>query len=94
MNGLGARLSRHLRIGGKKSHWHIDYLLKAPEARIEKIVLSTAGECRLNHRISALPRARVVVKGFGASDCTSACPSHLIYFPPPAKKSSKDYSYK
>ncbi|WP_456332428.1 GIY-YIG nuclease family protein [Fervidibacter sacchari] len=78
MNGLDGRLRRHLR-NRKKLHWHIDYLLR--HARIESIfVLETDErvECQLNSLTLSLPNAKVVVKGFGCSDCR--CPSHLVYF--------------
>ncbi|MFQ5904844.1 MAG: DUF123 domain-containing protein, partial [Candidatus Binatia bacterium] len=84
MNGLSGRLSHHLRKRNKKSHWHIDYLLKSPEANIEKIFIHpapTSKECRLNQQTASLPGAKAVLKGFGASDCNSGCISHLVYFP-------------
>lgn len=83
MSSLNGRLSRHLRRRNKKSHWHIDYLLKSPEAYIKKILIypaSTSKECRLNQRITSFPGAKVILKGFGASDCHSGCISHLVYF--------------
>ena len=61
-------------------HWHIDYLL--PHAKILSIHVFKASkewECRLSRRISRLEGARVIMKGFGSSDCR--CPSHLYYFP-------------
>ncbi|HEY7316263.1 MAG TPA: GIY-YIG nuclease family protein [Candidatus Binatia bacterium] len=82
MNGLGARLRRHCNRK-KKTHWHIDYLLTLPEARIRKILLYPAApgqECRQNKRIAAKPGAAVILKNFGASDCKSGCPSHLFFF--------------
>jgi len=78
MNGLDGRLRRHLKKR-KKLHWHIDYLLR--HSRIERIfVLETDErvECQLNSLTLSLPNAKVVVKGFGCSDCR--CPSHLVYF--------------
>jgi len=83
MNGLKSRLSRHLRKGNKKSHWHIDYLLRRQEAQIKEILVypgTDRAECRHNQRIASLPGVRVILKGFGASDCVSGCASHLIYF--------------
>jgi len=65
-------------------HWHIDYLLTLPEARVQKIILYPAApgqECRQNKRIAAQPGAAVILKNFGASDCKSGCGSHLLYFP-------------
>jgi Uri superfamily endonuclease len=83
MNGLGARLRRHC-AKTKKIHWHIDYLLRLPEARVRQIILYPAApgqECRQNKRIAARPGATVILKNFGASDCKSGCTSHLLFFP-------------
>jgi Uri superfamily endonuclease len=74
MNGLGARLARHLREQ-KKLHWHIDYLLK--EAEIEEIILCPAEkrvECSL---AQALAGELQSIPGFGSSDCK--CQSHLYF---------------
>jgi len=82
MNGLGARLRRH-RSRKKKLHWHIDYLLALPEARIERILCyppAPGQECRQNQRIAALAGASVMLRHFGASDCKSGCASHLFFF--------------
>jgi|GEM_PF-1374857 len=82
MKGLGARLRRHC-AKTKKIHWHIDYLLTLPDARITKIILYPAGpgqECRQNRRIAAHPGAAGILKNFGASDCRSGCLSHLLFF--------------
>lgn len=83
MNGLIGRLSHHLSKRTKKIYWHIDYLLKCPEAHVKKVVVypgASRKECRLNQRMATLPGAKVILKGFGASDCCSGCPSHLFYF--------------
>jgi Uri superfamily endonuclease len=64
MNGLGARLRRHC-AKTKKIHWHIDYLLRLPEARVRQIILYPAApgqECRQNKRIAARPGATVILK--------------------------------
>jgi Uri superfamily endonuclease len=82
LNGLGARLSRHVRRR-KNRHWHIDYLLAVPEARIVKIICYApvrGQECRQNQLIAARPGASVVLKRFGASDCKAGCGSHLYFF--------------
>lgn len=82
MNGLGARLNRHMRRQ-KKLHWHIDYLLASAHARIEKVILyppATDQECRQNQRIGALPGASIAIKRFGATDCRRGCMSHLVFF--------------
>lgn len=82
MGGLAARLKRHL-TREKKIRWHIDHLLKLPEARVGKVVVYPPApnqECRQNRRIAALRGATVVLKRFGASDCKSGCASHLYLF--------------
>ncbi|MBI2365898.1 MAG: GIY-YIG nuclease family protein, partial [Deltaproteobacteria bacterium] len=82
MGGLAARLKRHL-TRKKKIRWHIDHLLKLPEARIDKVIVyppAANQECRQNQRIAALPGASVTLKRFGASDCKSGCASHLFFF--------------
>ena len=67
-----ARVNRHLRHE-KKLRWHIDYLLAAASVRIIKVRISTLAECRL----VAESGGKVVVSGFGASDCRHGCGSHL-----------------
>ena len=82
MGGLAARLKRHL-TRKKKIRWHIDHLLKLPEARIDKVIVyppAAHQECRQNQRIAALLGATVVLQRFGASDCKSGCASHLFFF--------------
>lgn len=82
MKGLGPRIRRHC-AKTKKAHWHIDYLLILQEARVRQIILypdAPGQECRQNQRIAARVGAVVVLKNFGASDCKSGCPSHLLYF--------------
>lgn len=80
-NGLEARVRRHLRKE-KKKFWHIDYLL--PYGKILKVIAynekkrEVETECSLNQRLLRLKDARVVIKGFGSSDCR--CPSHLVFF--------------
>jgi len=83
LKGLWGRLSRHLRKRGKRVHWHIDYLLRCPEAQVKRVLIypPTRQECALNQRIAALAGAQVIMKGFGASDCIFGCSAHLYYFP-------------
>jgi Uri superfamily endonuclease len=69
-----ARIARHLRIE-KTLRWHIDYLLVAPGVRVTKVKRSRRDECALN----AATGGRVVVAGFGASDCRAGCRSHLKF---------------
>ncbi|MEE9274352.1 MAG: GIY-YIG nuclease family protein [bacterium] len=85
MRGLGARLARHSRRGGKRLRWHIDYLRRA--AALEAIRLVAAdeaeAECRLALDLLAQARRRLgagalLHPGFGASDCR--CPAHLVHW--------------
>jgi len=86
---LSHRLSRHMRRGKKKLHWHIDYLREAADrVRAFPIYTSEDLECRLAADIRAL--GGVPVPGFGSSDC--GCPSHLYYFrdPPVSTREFQD----
>ncbi len=76
-SGLEERVKRHLR-GKKKNFWHIDYLL--PYCKILKVITykEVKTECRLNQRILKLKDAKIIMKGFGSSDCQ--CLSHLFFF--------------
>ncbi len=78
LNGLSARVARHLRRHDKKRFWHIDYLLE--HARVVDVWTreGTARlECKWARTALALPNAQVVAPRFGASDC--ACTAHLDY---------------
>jgi len=70
--GLDARVRRHL-SGARRLHWHIDYLLAMPGVRITDVSTTDQPECTANQRTSGT----IVVQGFGSSDCTSDCGSHL-----------------
>jgi Uri superfamily endonuclease len=69
-----ARIARHLRQE-KSLRWHIDYLLTAPGVSVTAVKRSRSGECALNQR----SRGRVLVPGFGASDCGAGCGAHLKF---------------
>ena len=74
--GLRARVQRHVQRA-KRLHWHIDYLLAQPIARVKSVILASTDpndECRVN---CAAADCRVAVPGFGASDCRNGCPGHL-----------------
>jgi Uri superfamily endonuclease len=79
LNGLEARVRRHLRMSRgiyTAIHWHVDYLLSQPEAIVEKVyALKTAErlECAIAGSVSERGEP---VKGFGCSDCR--CESHLF----------------
>ncbi len=71
---MEARIARHLRHE-KKLRWHIDYLLNSPETKIIKVGRFATPECLVNQNQAGT----VLIAGFGASDCRSACGSHLKY---------------
>lgn len=78
LNGLAARLARHLR-SHKRRFWHIDYVLE--HAHIKQVWTHQGTErleCMWARAALALPRARIIAPRLGASDCD--CPTHLIYF--------------
>lgn len=74
--GIRARVGRHL-SGGRKLHWHIDYLRSA--AVVQEVWFSTEPvslEHRWAQQIGELEGFQVPVEKFGASDCR--CASHLF----------------
>jgi Uri superfamily endonuclease len=79
---LEARIARHL-SQAKRLHWHIDYLLARPAARVVGVQRSRRPECLLNR----LHSGAIVAPGFGASDCQAGCGSHLKYLGPPGRVS-------
>jgi Uri superfamily endonuclease len=85
--GLRGRLSRHLR-GGGKTHWHIDRLL--PFASLHGYAYVVFGrekddfgptECVWSQTLIASTGANIPAPNFGASDCRSGCPTHLVHYP-------------
>lgn len=78
--GVDARLRRHLRRD-KRLHWHVDYLLAAPGVSVVATHRSAAGECALNQRTAG----RILVPGFGASDCRAGCGRHLKWQGSPSR---------
>jgi Uri superfamily endonuclease len=71
---IEARIARHLRHE-KKLKWHIDYLLASPQVSIIKVMQYAIPECEMNQRTAG----RILIPGFGASDCHAGCGSHLKY---------------
>jgi|TARA_B100001971_G_C18226356_1_gene560722 Uri superfamily endonuclease len=74
-NNLKKRVKRHL-SENKKLKWHIDYLLKNKNVKIEKTIYKKAGkkeECKTACLFSKFDR---LIKNFGSSDCS--CCSHLF----------------
>ena len=74
LNSLTDRVKRHLKVE-KKKHWHIDYLLEH-----SKIILSILipSEERLECYLAKKFNGKVIVEGFGSTDCK--CKSHLFYY--------------
>ncbi|MFO7957568.1 MAG: GIY-YIG nuclease family protein [Candidatus Brocadiia bacterium] len=74
--GLRARVCRHLRRGGKRPHWHIDYLRPCVRG-VGAMVWpgKDADECVLSGLVAE--KAERSVPNFGCSDC--ACGSHLHF---------------
>lgn len=81
--GISQRVRRHLRQE-KRLRWHIDYLLEHAKV-VEVWYTENSHECLWAYAAKEMPQGRILVQGFGSSDCR--CPSHLIYFPllPPFK---------
>lgn len=71
---IEARVRRHL-SKTKRMRWHIDYLLANLYAGVMQVKLSSEEECDLNQKT----KGRIVVRGFGSSDCYSHCGSHLKF---------------
>ena len=74
--GLPARVRRHVRRRTVRQ-WHIDYLLGRREVRLERATLASrrpADECPVNQATGG----RVIVPGFGSSDCHVGCGAHLL----------------
>ena len=71
---IDARIKRHVCVK-KKNHWHVDYFLDNPETKILSIEKSVLTECELNQQTNG----DILLPGFGSSDCTNKCRSHLKY---------------
>ncbi len=79
LKGMESRVRRH-KSSAKKMKWHIDYFLEKGD------ILSTVAipcerkqvECEVVRTLLQCEGARVLMRGFGSSDCT--CESHFLYF--------------
>ena len=71
---MESRIERHL-LKVKKLHWHIDYLLADINTNIITVKRSLYSECKLNKMVEE----KVLVPGFGSSDCVNKCGSHLKF---------------
>ncbi len=86
---LKHRISRHLKKK-KRNFWHIDFLLANENATVTTVVAAQTNEkleCKLNSFLKTEGRAKILAKGFGASDCRKNCESHLLFFPYITKES-------
>lgn len=72
--GLETRIARHL-SASKRLHWHIDFLLATATAQPVAVLKFEESECEVNQRTGG----RILIPGFGASDCRAGCISHLKY---------------
>jgi len=74
MNGIEQRVQRHLRHN-KKTHWHIDYLLR--HAEIKNVFYKEnqhREECKIAEKLNKKLKN---IQRFGCTDCK--CNSHLFY---------------
>ncbi|MDG6223748.1 MAG: GIY-YIG nuclease family protein [Candidatus Bathyarchaeota archaeon] len=81
-SSLKHRISRHLKKH-KKMFWHIDYLMVDSNVSVKAIVITETGEkieCKVNSYLMGTVGTKILVKGFGASDCNNGCKSHLLFF--------------
>ena len=72
---------RHLRES-KSTHWHIDYLLKTNASPLRAIwtEANRGAECDLAGEMNKSPQFVAGPRGFGSSDCTRGCGTHLFRF--------------
>ncbi|MGQ4911176.1 MAG: GIY-YIG nuclease family protein [Candidatus Thorarchaeota archaeon] len=78
---LKNRIRRHFRRE-KKVHWHIDHLL-TDTSRLAFAVWAESRipmECRLIQRLVESVDIIPETNGFGASDCSEGCYSHLLRY--------------
>ena len=71
---IDTRITRHL-SKEKNLHWHINSLLANEQTKIIKVTKSELSECDLNTDV----KGKIIVKGFGNSDCKENCKSHLKF---------------
>lgn len=87
---LSQRIERHLKKY-KKQHWHIDYLTCNNNVIIKNVYLvnnySKNYECILVSELQTKFDLKIIIEGFGNSDCNS-CESHLLY-----SKKQLDYNH-
>jgi Uri superfamily endonuclease len=74
LNGLEQRINRHLRKD-KKTHWHIDYLLK--QGKISDIFYKKSDTKKECNFVKKFEEKLLPILNFGSSDCK--CRSHLFH---------------
>jgi Uri superfamily endonuclease len=78
---LFQRIKRHFK-SDKIPFWHIDYLTRLPEAKLEGYrvcSLDVNDECEVNLDTFEKLTKPNFINGFGNSDCQRKCPAHLIW---------------
>ncbi len=78
---LENRIRRHF-TDEKAVHWHIDYLLKTNAIPLRAIWAESdrAAECNLAGEMNKSPLFVAGPRGFGSSDCTKGCGTHVFRF--------------
>ncbi len=77
--GIKGRVGRHLTKGTRK-HWHIDYIKEYFEPiSVWFVTNRNMSECDLVGNLQKMGDFQPVLRGFGASDCTQHCFSHLLF---------------
>ncbi|MCK4279148.1 MAG: GIY-YIG nuclease family protein [Candidatus Thorarchaeota archaeon] len=78
---LENRIRRHF-TDEKAVHWHIDYLLKTNAIPLRAIWAESdrAAECNLAGEMNESPLFVAGPRGFGSSDCTRGCGTHVFRF--------------
>lgn len=77
--GIRARVNHHL-TPSPRPHWHFDHL--KPHLTIQAVLWQTGTdrwECEWVRQLLTLPEVTAPIAGFGASDCKSHCPAHLLF---------------
>lgn len=77
--GVRARVMRHLKRE-KKVKWHVDQVTATARALGVVFAETRERECVLTPHLESLGFAHPL-PGFGSSDCTSGCRSHLLWRP-------------
>lgn len=77
---LENRIRRHFRKE-KRAHWHIDALLQYPTYLQAAIWAESTDsmECEVAQSIEKIREFVPGPRGFGASDCTNQCTTHLFH---------------